>query len=158
MGRRVAERAHASRGAAKGKLKKVAVVLRESVGCSFYYLPVGVVQSSHHDGLSHSPPVDALRLGQSECLRRAVLFGELRRWPTTPVMLGSAPRRVCPSPPATKGGARCVVLFARYMDRNPAPCEGSDSFAVMMVRGRAGLTSTSNLAAKEEPAQERIQH
>ena len=47
-------------------------------------------------------------------------------------------------------------MFSGDMDRNPAPCEGSDSFAVKMVRGRAGLTSTSNLAVSGEPSRARI--
>ena len=42
------------------------------------------------------------------------------------------------------------------MFRNPAPCDGNDSFAVMMVRGRAGLTSTSNLVGSDEPSHARI--
>ena len=42
------------------------------------------------------------------------------------------------------------------MFRNPAPCVGNDSFAVKVVRGRAGLTSTSNLAGGDEPSHARI--
>ena len=64
-------------------------------------------------------------------------------------------RRLSPSPPAQRRIAG-YVLNARSMDRNPAPCEGSASFAVTMVRGRAGLTSTSNLAASGEPSRARI--
>ena len=40
--------------------------------------------------------------------------------------------------------------------RNPAPCEGDEPLAVSMDRGRAGLTSTSNLAASGEFSQARI--
>ena len=43
-----------------------------------------------------------------------------------------------------------------HLLRNPALCDGNDSFAAMMVRGRAGLTSTSNLAASEEWSHARI--
>jgi len=64
-------------------------------------------------------------------------------------------RRPSPPPPAQRRIAG-YVLNARSRDRNPAPCEGSASFAVTMVRGRAGLTSTSNLAASGGPSRARI--
>ena len=40
--------------------------------------------------------------------------------------------------------------------RNLAPCEDMHMFAVRMVRGRAGLMSTSNVAASGEASQARI--
>ena len=49
-----------------------------------------------------------------------------------------------------------VTSWSTHGLRNPAPCEDVNLFAVSMVRGRAGLMSTSNLAASGEASQARI--
>ena len=49
-----------------------------------------------------------------------------------------------------------VTSWSTHGLRNPAPCEDVNLFAVCMVRGRAGLMSTSNLAASGEASQARI--
>ena len=77
MGRRVAERAHAGRGGAKGKVQSRHLFGRKGSVARWYCWAVVVVNIWPHDGLSPSPPVDVSVLGQSECLRLWVLLGEL---------------------------------------------------------------------------------
>jgi len=92
------------------------------------------VSDEQNNGLSPSPLVTVSLADLSAGVRIAGLVVQL--------FAGSAVRSL------QNVSQPCVLRsLCGDMTRNPAPCGGNDPFAVVMVRGRAGLMSTSTLAA-----------